>query len=157
VFETWRVEPLRSLLAVLVGLVLVRLLGQILEQTLVLSLAGEPPADMAAYVAVRNRAGVTAVLLFAHAFVSVMAGYVVGKIAGDLEVRHALVVGVLQLALFVWAFAVADAALLPPVWARVALLVVTLPALLAGATIRADARALHASPVPVVPTTKEQA
>jgi hypothetical protein len=141
--EGWRIEPLRSFLAVLVGLVLIRLLGQILEQTLVLALAGQAPADLAAYVAVRNRPGVTAVLLGAHTFISVMAGYVVGKIAADREVRHALVVAGLQLALFAWAFAVSDASVLPPLWARIALLVVTLPALAAGATVRADARALE--------------
>ena len=141
--DGWRVEPLRSLLAVVVGLVLIRLLGQILEQTLVLSIADQPPTDVASYVAVRNRGWVTTVLLGVHAFVSVMAGYVVGKIAGEQEVRHSVIVGALQLVLFLWAFTAADASVLPPLWARLALLAISVPALAAGATVRADARLIH--------------
>jgi len=139
---------------VLAGIVLLRLLTQILEQTLVLSFAETPPADIAAYAAVRDRTGIAAALLGVHTFLSLMAGYVVGKIAGEQEVRHALVVAALQLALFAWAFATVDSNLLPPMWARVAMFIVTAPALAGGATVRADARALDV-PFGGPPITKE--
>lgn len=145
--EQEKIEPLRSFLAVLVGLVLVRLLTQILEQTLVLSFAETAPASLADYIALRNRPGLMTVGLLTHAFVSVMAGYVIGKIASVHDVRHAVVAGAIQLALFLWAFATTDAPLLPPMWARIGLLIVSVPALAAGATVHADARAIQESPI----------
>jgi hypothetical protein len=51
-------SPSRSILAVLGGFVVFQVLTQLLELTLVAVVAVGPPADEAAYLAVRNRPGV---------------------------------------------------------------------------------------------------
>ena len=141
-------NPMRSGLGVLAGLVLIRLLNSILEQTLVMAVAPSPPADIDAYVAVRNQSGVLAATLAAHTGIAVIAGYVTGKIVLLYERQHAAILAVLQMLLFIGAFSSADRAL-PPSWMRWALLVVTVPAILAGASIRARARALGVAPARV--------
>jgi hypothetical protein len=47
------------------------------------------------------------------------------------------------MAAYVWAFLL-DNSMLPPVWVRIAMLIVTVPALVGGATIRAQARSTEA-------------
>ena len=116
-------NPLRSILAIFGGLVLLRLLDQ--------------------------------VLMVAHPFSAALVGYVIAKLARQQEVRHAAAAGAIQTGIYAWGFLTLDAALLPPTWMRIVLLVTTVPALLLGAHIRAQAREIQASapaPEPREPT-----
>jgi uncharacterized membrane protein len=136
-------SPLRSVAAVLGGVVLLSFMDRILEGTLVSALADAPPADQASYLAVRNRPLVLAVTLITHTMAGVLAGYMTGRIAGGQETRHAVGAGAVLMAAYVWAFLL-DNSMLPPVWVRIAMLIVTVPALVGGATIRAQARSTEA-------------
>jgi hypothetical protein len=132
----------RSIAAVLLGLLIVGFIDQTLERTLVTALAQAPPTDEASYLAVRNRPGVLLVTLITHALAATLAGYILGKIAGAFEVRHAIAAAALATVAYAAAFMNANV-MLPPIWVRIAMLAITPPALIAGATVRAQARAIH--------------
>jgi hypothetical protein len=114
-----------------------------LERVLVSALGQGPPADAAAYLAVRNRTGVLVMTVVTHAFASALAGYVIGKAAGAQEVRHALAAALFMAAAYASTF-FTDNPMLPPAWVRVAMLVVTPVALAGGAHIFAEASAVRA-------------
>jgi hypothetical protein len=132
----------RSTAAVLVGAILLRFVDQTLERVLVSAIAAAPPIDEASYLAVRNRPMVLAITLITHALAATLAGYILAKIAGAWEVRHATAAAAVLAVAYVFAF-MSDNVLLPPVWVRVAMLIVTPPALIAGASIRAQARSIQ--------------
>lgn len=136
-------SPLRSVVAVLGGVVVLSFIDRVLEGTLVSALAEAPPTDQASYLAVRNRPVVLAVTLVAHTMAALLAGYMTGRIAGGQETRHAIGAGAVLMAAYVWAFLIANP-MLPPVWVRIVMLVVTMPALVGGAMIRAQARSIRA-------------
>ena len=132
-------EWARGAAVVLAALLLIGLIDQTLEQILVGALAQAPLIDAAAYLAVRNRPGVLAATLVTHAFASLLTGYIVGKLAGHHEVRHAVAAAVVATIVYGVSFARPNV-LLPPVWAHAALLIITPPALIAGAYVRGQAR-----------------
>jgi hypothetical protein len=111
-------------------------------QILVSALGDGPPADAAAFLAVRNRPLVLALVVATHALAALLVGYILGRIAGAREVRHALAAAIVITVVYVVAF-VGNNPMLPPVWVRVAMLVLTPPALVGGAHIRGEARAVH--------------
>ena len=133
---------LRSAAAVIAGALLILFIHGTLEQTLVRALADGPVTSEAAFVAVRNRPVVLALTIVTLGLASTLAGYIVAKLAGAHEVRHAIGTAVIMTTVYAVAFA-GDNTMLPPVWVRVAMLIVTPPALMAGASIRAQARAIQ--------------
>ena len=135
-------NPLRSAVAVIAGAILILFMHGTLEQTLVRAIADGPVTNEAGFVAVRNRPAVLALSLVTLGLASTLAGYIVAKIAGAREVRHAIGAAIVMTGIYVFAF-FGDNVMLPPVWVRVAMLVVTPPALIAGASIRAQARAIQ--------------
>jgi hypothetical protein len=132
--------PGRSIAAVVAGIVLVALLGRVLLQTLVNAAAGGPIADVAAWVAVRNRTPVLVGWLVSHIAATFFAGYMTARIARCAEVQHAAIAGVLQALILVGGFSSGEAAAIPPFWIRAAIVVATIPAMVAGAAVRARAR-----------------
>ena len=133
----------RSIVVVLAAMLLLGFIDQTLEQTLVMALANAPVPDEASYIAVRNRAPVLAALLATHAVAALLTGYVLAKLAGSHEVQHAAATAALVMLLLV-AASVAPNVLVPPLWVRVAMAVITPPALIAGAYIRGQARVIRA-------------
>jgi hypothetical protein len=129
----------RSVVVVLAAMLLLGFIDQTLEQTLVMALADAPVKDEASYVAVRNRPQVLAILLGTHAVAALLTGYVLGKLAGSHEVQHAAATAALATLVLI-AASTAPNVLVPPVWMRVAMAVITPPALIAGAYIRGQAR-----------------
>jgi hypothetical protein len=140
----------RSAAAVLIGAVILGFIDQTLERVLVSALAATPPTDEASYLAVRNRPVVLAITLITHALAATLAGYILAKIAGLYEVRHAIAAAALLAVLYVFAF-MSENVMLPPVWVRLAMLIVTPPALIAGASIRAQARSIQQEAAAVRP------
>lgn len=132
----------RTVGAILLGLLIVGFIDQTLEKTTVVALADAPPTTEAAYVAVRNRPVVLIITLITHALSAMLAGYLLGRVAGSFEVRHAAATAVLATIAYIVAFMTPNV-MLPPVWVRVVMLLITPPALLAGAKVRADARAIR--------------
>ena len=133
----------RSIAVVVAGLLLLGFIDQTLERTLVLTLAqGVEIKDEAAYLAIRNRPMVLAVTLVTHAFASLLTGYVLAKLAGKSEVQHAAATAALFTVAMIGASATPNV-MLPPVWVRLVMMLITPPALIAGAYIRGQARVIR--------------
>ena len=134
---------LRSITAVVAALMLLNFMDATFAQILVSALGDGPPSDQAAFLAVRNRPVVLASIVVTHVLGALLVGYILGRIAGGREVRHAVAAATVITVVYVVGF-VASNPMLPPVWVRVAMLLLTPPALVAGAHIRGEARAIHA-------------
>ena len=150
-----RINPLRSVVAVVGGVLLLNFMSSTLQSTLVSVLAQGTPADEAAYLAVRNRPSVLAIALVTHVLAATLAGYIVAKIAAVHEVRHAIAAALLLAAGYASTF-MTENALLPPAWVRIAMVVLTPLALVGGAHIRAEARVIQAEPAGTVPPSGRQ-
>ena len=133
---------LRSGAAVIAGALLILFVHGTLEQTLVRAIADGPITSEAAFVAVRNRPVVLVLTIVTLVLASTLAGYIVAKIAGAHEVRHAAGAAVIMTGIYAAAFFGGNV-MLPPVWVRVAMVIVTPPALVAGASVRAQARSIQ--------------
>ncbi len=132
----------RSIAVVLAGMLLLGFIDQTLERTLVMTLAQAPVQDEASYLAIRNRPMVLGISIVTHALASLLTGYVVGRLAGSYEVQHAAAVAAMFTLLLTFA-SVTPNVMLPPLWMRVAMIVITPPALIAGAYIRGQARIIR--------------
>ena len=135
----------RSIIGVLGGIVIISFLAQLLEVPLVNAFAAEPITDVNGYLAARNQPPIHIAMLAIAAITGVLAGYMVAKIAGQDEMQHAAFAALLQTLLLVRGFATEDAAAALPAWVRVALVLVTVPAMLLGAAVRARAARLTPS------------
>ena len=132
-------NPVRSIIAVLGGIGLISLVTEALEFTLVRAAAGGPIPDMAAYFAVRNGPAILAAKLVYNTLAAVLGGYMTAKVAGGREVPHAVVGALVQTAALIWGFTASEYAGFTPVWMRVALVLLTGPAMVAGGLVRARA------------------
>ena len=132
-------DPLRSALAVIGGVALISLAVEPLEFTLVNAIADEPIKDMAGYFAVRNRPPMLAAKLVYNTLAALLGGYIAAKIAGSEELKHGALAAAVQTTALVWGFTAGEYASFTPVWMRIALVVLTGPAMLAGAWVRAQA------------------
>jgi hypothetical protein len=133
------VNPVRSLLAVLGGIALISLVVEPLEFTLVNATASQPVTDMAGYFAVRNQPGILAAKLVYNTLAALLGGYMAARIAGHAELAHAAFAGAVQTASLLWAAFASEYASFTPGWMWGALIVLTGPAMVAGAAIRARA------------------
>jgi len=79
--------------------------------------------------------------LITHVIASFLAGFLIARIAGTQELRHAAAAAAILTAGYL-VMVLSDNPDLPPTSTRIAVLVVTGPAILAGAWIRASARAI---------------
>jgi hypothetical protein len=133
----------RSIAVVVAGLLLLGFIDQTLERTLVMVLAqGVEIKDEAAYLAIRNRPIVLAVTLITHGFASLLTGYVLAKLAAKNEVQHAAATAGLFTVAMIGA-ATSPNVMLPPIWVRMVMLLITPPALIAGAYVRGQARIIR--------------
>ena len=139
-------NPLRTALAVIGGVALISLTVEALEFTLVNAAADEPIRDMARYFAVRNSPGMLAGKLVYNTLAALLGGYMTAKIAGSEEMKHGALGAAVQTTALIWGFTAGEYASFTPAWMRVALVVVTGPAMLAGAWVRAQAAQISDNP-----------
>ena len=132
-------NPVRSIIAVLGAFGLIALVTEALEFTLVSAASGGSITDMASYLAVRNRPGLLAAKIAYTGAAGILGGYMAAKVAGTREMLHGGIAAALQTATLLWAFTAGEFAGSTPLWAKAALVAVTGPAMLAGASIRARA------------------
>ena len=93
---------------------------------------------MAGYLAVRNQPVILGAQLGYTSIAAVLAGYLTAKIAGPEEMLHGGVAALLQTTALVCGFTAGEyAASSRPVWMRMALVLVTGPAMLLGAVASA--------------------
>ncbi len=121
------------------GIGLVSIVVETLEFTLVNAVAGGTILDMAGYFAVRNRPVILGAKLVYNTLAAVLGGYMTAKVAGTREMAHAGVAALVQTAALIWGFTAGEYAAFTPAWMRIALVLLTGPAMLAGASIRARA------------------
>lgn len=134
------INPVRSVIAVLGGIVLITLLVEPLEFVLVNATASQPVTDIAGYFAVRNQPGILAAKLVYNTAAAVLGGYMVARIAGYAELWHASGTALIQVvALGGNVFGGGEYAQYTPGWMWVALAVLSAPAIIAGAWVRARA------------------
>ena len=129
----------RSLLAILGGIGVVSLVTQLLEFTLVGAAAGGQLTDMAHYFEIRNRPSILAAGLVYNTVAAVLGGYMTAKIAGQHEMAHVRIAALVMTAGLIYGFTAGEFARYTPVWMRIALIMLTAPAMLAGGMVRARA------------------
>ena len=132
-------DMIRSVIAVLAGMGLVSILVEVLEFTLVNAVAGGTVTDMTSYFAVRNRPVMLGAQLGYTSVAAILGGYLTARVAGNREVLHGGVAAALKTVALVWGFTLGEFAGSTPAWMRIALLLATGPAMLAGASVRARA------------------
>ena len=133
----------RSIAVVVVALLLLGFIDQTLERTLVLAMANAPIADETSYLAIRNRPMVLMIIVITHALAALLTGYVLAKLAGTHEVQHAAAAAAFATLLLVGA-SMTPNVMVPPVWVRLAMAVITPAGLIAGAYVRGQARLIRA-------------
>jgi hypothetical protein len=133
------VDVIRSIIAVLGGIGLLSIVVEVLEFTLVSAVAGGPPTDLPAYFAVRNQPAILAAKLGYNSVGAVLGGYLTARVARGQEMPHGWVAAIVQTAALIYGFTIGEFAGFTPIWMRIALVLMTGPAMLLGASIRARA------------------
>jgi hypothetical protein len=137
------VNTLRLVAAVVLGTLLLNFIDATLQRVLVNALAEQPPTDEASFIAVRNEPLVSGLWVVTHVFAAALVGYVIGKIAQAHEVRLAMVAAAALTVQYLAAMT-SGAAQMPPGWVLPLMLILTPPALIGGAYVRAEARTIRA-------------
>jgi hypothetical protein len=132
-------DVIRSIIAVLGGIGLLSIVVEVLEFTLVNAVAGEPVTDLPEYFAVRNQPAILTAKLGYNSVGAVLGGYLTARVAGRQEMRHGWAAALIQTLALIWGFTAGAYAEFTPAWMRVALVLLTGPAMLVGASIRARA------------------
>ena len=136
------ISYVRSIAAIIASLLLVAFIDQTLERTLVMAMANAPITNQQSYLAVRNQPSVLTIMIVTHAMAAVLTGYVLARLAGSHEVQHAAVAAAFVTLLLIGASANPNV-LVPPLWARLTMAAITLPAMITGAYIRGQARMIR--------------
>jgi hypothetical protein len=148
---------LRSILAVAFGVLMIGLLDQFLEASLVGAVAGAKIANMDTYFAIRNEPQILGAKVVYTAVIGVLAGYMTAKIAAREEMPHAFIVALVVAAQYLWAFTQTEFAPYTPGWAKVVLPFAAGAAVLAGGWVRwRAAQVIGTDTTPVNSATKEQ-
>lgn len=134
---------IRAIVAVIVGILLAYGLPYQLERILVESYAGGRPMGTAAYFDVRNTAGIIAARLVMGFFLSVLAGHIAARIAKEDMVRTVAIAASALTLVLIREFTIGEYAWGTPIWMRIALILITGPAMVLGAYARAAAASLQ--------------
>jgi len=132
-------NPVQGLLALLVGMGLFRLVVAVLENVLLDATANGPLSSEAEYFTVRNQPAILAAALDYNSAAALLAGYVMTKIAGTRDVMLGGTGAGVQTAALVRRFTDGEYAAYTPAWMRIAFVVLTGPAMVTGAALRARA------------------
>jgi hypothetical protein len=130
------VQLIRTVGAVLVGLMSITLIVEPIEFLLVTAANGGLTTDPYEYFQVRNRGWLLALKMVYNTGAAVAAGYLTAWIAGRAPLAHAAVVAVLQVAAFAFAMATPELRQTGPGWMWFSLLAATPIAIVAGAWLR---------------------
>ena len=145
----------RTILALVVGILLAYGLPWVLERVLVESMAGRSLYTAGDYYAVRNTAGILAARLVMAVFLSVLAGHVAARVAGEDAVRTVAIAAAALSIMLIWEFTGGEFAWGTPIWMRIVLVAITGPAMVLGAYARAMAAELRAhDPEPATKAVK---
>jgi len=135
---------IRAIAAVVVGILLAYGLPWVLERVLVESVAGRNLATASDYYLVRNTAGLMAARILMAVILSVLAGHVAARVAKEDMVRTIAISAAAMTVMLISEYTIGEFAWGTPIWMRVALVLITGPAMVLGAYARAAAAELHA-------------
>lgn len=135
---------LRSVLAVIAGILLAYGLPWVLERILVESSAGRNLYTAGDYYMVRNTPGIIAARLLMAVLLSVLAGHIAARIAKEDAVRTVGIAAAALSMMLIWEFTGGEFAWGTPIWMRIALVAITGPAMVLGAYVRAAVAELRA-------------
>jgi hypothetical protein len=139
-------NPIRSVIAVLVGFVLFTVLSQVMVRALLASVVG----DITTYMGLA--AGLLALVVAVQGVAGMLAGYMTARIASALEWQHGAVLAGLFAVLSIWSFAVTpEAAQQVPLWMQAATVIVVAGAMGAGAAVRGRAATVGSDPAAARP------
>ena len=137
----------RTVAAVIAGILLAYGLPWVLERVLVESMAGRNLYTAGDYYAVRNTGGIIAARMAMALFLSVLAGHMAARIAREDAVRTVAISAAAISVMLIWEFTGGEFAWGTPIWMRIALVAITGPAMVLGAYARAMAEELRAQEV----------
>ena len=130
------VQLIRTILAVIAGLIAITLIVEPIEFLLVTIVNGGMTTDPYEYFLIRNRGWFLALKVIYNSAAAAIAGYLTAWIAGRAPFSHAVVVALLQTIAFGFAFMLPELRSTGPDWMWVTLMIATPVAIIAGAMIR---------------------
>ncbi len=133
----------RAIVSVIAGIGLMTMVVQVMENMLVTSFAAQPVTTIGEYFAARNTPGLMAAMIGITAMAGILGGYTCARIARGEEIRMALLAALIQSVVLAWDYTTGEYAWGTPVWMRITLCLISGPAMLTGASIRARAAALE--------------
>jgi hypothetical protein len=129
-------KVLRSVLAVVVGLVLISLIVEPLEFVLVALVNGAIVTDQEAYFTVRNQPALLAAKVAYNTAAAVIGGYVAASIARRAPLAHGVTLAVVQTAAFGWALTRPELRGTTPDWMWACLIVLTFAGIVVGSALQ---------------------
>ena len=139
---------LRSVFAVLAGLLLISVVVESLEFALVALVNGGVTTDPNSYMAIRNRPAFLAAKLGYNTAAALVGGWVCAWLARRDPITHGMVLAAIQTVAFGWAVTTPPVRQSTPDWMWASLIVVTFAAIVAGSLLqrqRIASRPLHSS------------
>jgi hypothetical protein len=136
-------NPIRSVLAIFVGLGVILFTTQALEVVLVRATADEAIQDLETFLLAANQPVMLGTKLVYSGLMAVLGGYLVAKVAVGATMLHGVFAAGLLAAANISGYATDELAAYVPMAARVALVLTMSGGLLVGATIRARAAAIE--------------
>lgn len=127
---------LRSVLAVLAGLVLISIIVESLEFGLVAFVNRGVTTDPDVYFSVRNRPGFLAAKLVYNTAGAIVGGWLAAWLAGRSPIGHGVALAVVQTAAFGWALANPSLRRSTPDWMWASLIAVTFAGIVAGSLLQ---------------------
>ena len=141
---------LRSVTAIIAGIMVISLIAESMELGLVTVVHGELTTDPDTYFAIRNRPWFLCTKLAYNTMSAVVGGYVAVWLAGYRPVEHAMTLGGIQSLAFLWALSQPDLMRWTPLWMWLLLMFLSFLGILLGARLwarRASPARAQSSPL----------
>jgi hypothetical protein len=135
-------QIIRSILAIIVGIVVISILVEALEFALVTFIHGEPTTDPETYYGIRNQGWFLGIKLVYNTIFAAAGGYLAAIIAGYALQKHGLALAILQTIAFLFGLTQPDVSRWTPGWMWIALILLTFAGILYGARVRV----VHSNP-----------
>jgi len=129
----------RAMGAVIIGIFVSYVLAQQLESVLVRSLSDQGQLTFTEYFELRNTAGVLATRLVMSLLTGILGGYMAAQLAREDAIRTVAIAAAAMTMMMIWDFTGGEFAWGTPIWMRVALVLITGPAMMVGAMVRVRA------------------
>lgn len=135
----------RTVLAVVAGIVFISAVVEGLEFALVTLINSEPTTNPDVYYGIRNRGWFLATKLVYNSLAAIGGGFLAAAVAGYAQLKHGLAVAVAQTLAFLWGLTQPAVSRRTPGWMWACLIVLTFAGIVLGARMRATHRSVSVS------------